>query len=202
MSATQKNEQLAALERIEQTLRRIDREGSSLSELLPAIAASTQNLKQATVDLAELHDVHQQLKSLTDTVRVTKETLRVDHKAYSKAMMHTIETATRAQGKFRSIHFRLWVVMVLVCAVTWVAAMWSLRTWTPEWFLTEAQQDRMVTPFQKEMAGRFPTVWWSLTTEQRETLNESEGWTYRTTKQEDETPSTPSTPSTSDNSKR
>ena len=199
MSATQKDEQLEALERIEQTLRRIEREGSSLGELLPAIAASTQNLKQATMDLAELHDVHQQLKSLTETVRVTKETLRVDHKAYSKAMMHTVETATRAQEKFRSIHLRLWVVMVLVCAVTWVAAMWSLRTWTPEWFLTEVQHERMVTPFEKKLAKRFPAVWWSLTTEQRETLNESQGWTYRTTKQEDETPSSPST---SDNSKR
>ena len=67
--------------------------------------------------------------------------------------------------------------------LSWVGAMWSLRAWTPDWFLTEAQQAKMMTEDDQRMiehGKRFGTVWWALTTEQREELNETERWTYPT----------------------
>jgi hypothetical protein len=77
----------------------------------------------------------------------------------------------------------MWAVVVALWVMSWVGAMWSLRAWTPKWFLTEDQQAQMIDEEDQRMINRgkrFGTVWWTLTPEQRETLNEAEGWTYPT----------------------
>ena len=90
---------------------------------------------------------------------------------------------------FHSINLWVLTAMVVLWAVSWVGAMWTLRAWTPGWFLTEEQQAQMIDEEDRRMINRgkrFGTVWWTLTPEQRETLNETEGWTYPTQQKDEE----------------
>lgn len=181
------DDRLAALARIEQTVRRIDTDGTSLVDVHAAMKISSQKLEQASTSLTELHDVHRVLVSLNEAVRATKEQIDDDRRSYRHAMKDTVKMAESARAHLRRISLTVWGVAVVVWVLSWVGAMWSLRAWTPDWFLTEEQQAQMMSADDQRMieqGKRFGTVWWALGPEQRETLNEAEGWTYPTQEQE------------------
>ena len=174
---------LDALARIEQTVRRIDTDGTSLVDVHASMKISSQRLEQASTSLTDLHDVHRVLMSLNEAVQATKKQIDADRRSYRHSMKDTVKMAESARAHFRHISLTVWGVAVVVWVLSWVGAMWSLRAWTPDWFLTEEQQAKMMTEEDQGMiehGKRFGAVWWTLTPEQREALNETEGWTYRT----------------------
>lgn len=182
------DQRMGALDRIEKTVQRIDTDGTSLVDVHAAMKTSSQNLRQASTNLTKVHDVHQLLGALIETVKEMKREMRAAQTSFRDESRAAERMAKNAKAYFHSINLWVLTAMVILWAVSWVGAMWSLRAWTPRRFLTEEQQAQMMTEEDRRMINRgtrFGTVWWTPTPEQREALNEAEGWTYPT-QQKDE----------------
>lgn len=183
------DQRMGALERIEKTVQRIDTDGTSLVDVHAAMKTSSQNLRQASTNLTKLHDVHQLLGALIGTVKEMKREMRAAQTSFRDESRAAEKMAKNAREYFRNISLTMWVVGVSLWVLSWIGAMWTLRAWTPGWFLTEEQQAQMIDEEDQRMINRgtrFGTVWWTLTPEQRETLNETEGWTYPTQQKDEE----------------